>query len=170
MALIGTWSLVGTAADTATTNIFYDTTATASATDITIGGLTKFVQPLVRAGQAAAQALPTRSAPPREFNKYISASDLLEEFIRWLGEQGLRQKEVYGLPLEYFIKWLVLRACEEDDEEPNVELPALPAPKTIHRCVACGQFMPLAITLALHAWCSASYFAKRSAMQRLESM
>lgn len=112
----------------------------------------------------------TRSAPPREFNKYISASDLLEEFIRWLGEQGLRQKEVSELQLEYFIKWLVIRACEEDQEEPNVELPALPGPKAFHRCVGCGQFMPLAITLALHAWCSASYFSRPPTIVRQPSI
>tara|TARA_Y100000310_G_scaffold126272_1_gene125028 strand:+ start:2803 stop:3243 length:441 start_codon:yes stop_codon:yes gene_type:complete len=108
--------------------------------------------------QIAAQAPPTRNAPPREFNRYISASDLLEEFIRWLGDEGLRQRDVAGLPLEHFIKWLVIRACEEDQEEPNVEMPALPAPRMLHRCVGCGRFMPHAITLALHAICSVGYF------------
>ena len=65
--------------------------------------------------------------------------------------------------MEYFIKWLVIRACEEDQEEPNVEIPALPAPKAIHRCMGCGQFMQQAILVALHAACSTRYFQDEKA-------
>ncbi len=106
-----------------------------------------------------------RRGMPREFNKFINASDLLEEFIEWLGAQDIRQSEVMGLPLEYFIKWLVIRACEVDQEEPNVEMPALPAPKAKHRCLNCGQFMFLSVILPLHAgYCADRYFQKQEAL------
>jgi len=154
-----TWDALGTTT-TASTDIWYGNSTNGTSTNVG--------WQLVPAGGGVGLSVQvpatTRGAPPREFNKYISASDLLEEFIRWLGEQGLRQGEVSKLPLEYFIKWLVIRACEEDQEEPNVELPALPAPKAFHRCVGCGRFMPIAITLALHAWCSASYFSRQAVL------
>lgn len=154
---IGAWQSLGTTDTSA--NASYDTMST-TMTDATSIGWKFYPTPIGGGTNPTVHVPATRSAPPQEFNKYISASDLLEEFIRWLGEQGLRQKEVSSQPLEYFIKWLVIRACEEDQEEPNVELPALPPPKAFHRCVGCGRFMPLAITLALHAWCSASYFSR----------
>lgn len=100
-------------------------------------------------------------ASPRNFNKFINASDLLEEFIKWVGAEGVRQGEVMTLPVEFFIKWLVIRACEEDDEEPNVELPALPAPKITPKCLGCGKFMVMIGPVPLHTPCGVLYFKVR---------
>lgn len=84
--------------------------------------------------------VPRRLPSPLPFNRYINASDLLEEFIAFVGAEGVRAGEVFGLPVELFIKWLIIRACEEDQEEPNVEL-ALPAPQAQPRCIVCKRFL-----------------------------
>lgn len=74
-------------------------------------------------GWLAEDASPIRRPPPREFNRFINASDLLEEFIHYLGTLSVKKSEVMELPVELFIKWLIIRACEADGEEPNVEMP-----------------------------------------------
>ncbi len=89
---------------------------------------------------------------PREFNKYVNASDLLEEFIRWLGTQKVKQHEVLALPLELFVKWLVINASEADGEEPEVVMPPLRG-----RCRQCGQFMRRT-EVPLHPACAVRYF------------
>ena len=99
---------------------------------------------------------PTYKAAPREFNTYINASDLLDEFIRFLGTEGVKQGEVMDLPLELFIKWLIVRSCEADGEEPPLQLPpvkkclAKPQP----RCVKCQRYMRKEIVVPLHAVCA----------------
>jgi hypothetical protein len=81
-----------------------------------------------------------RSTPPMAFNKYINASDLLEEFIQYLGEEKIKKSEILGLPVDLFIKWLIIRACEQDKEESPVIL-QLPAPKSQPRCLGCQKYM-----------------------------
>ena len=99
---------------------------------------------------------------PSGFNKYVNASDLLEEFIAFLGSERVKKGEVMGLPVELFIKWLIIRACEEDEEEPNVVL-QLPAPKAKPRCLGCGQYMHLnpGIPLIHNQQCSQYYFSRK---------
>lgn len=105
---------------------------------------------------------PKRLAPPRPFNRYINASDLMEEFIRYAGEQGVRQGEVLDLPVVLFIKWLVIRACEEDQEEPDVILELGPKPQP--RCLGCQRFMRRDTTLPLHGQeCAAHLFNRKEA-------
>lgn len=104
----------------------------------------------------------TRRPPPREFNRYINASDLLEEFIAWVGQQGVRQGEFMDLPVDLFVKWLVIRACEEDQEEPNVVL-ALPVPAAQPRCLGCQRFMSRDTTIPLHdGTCAERHFGRTS--------
>jgi len=105
-------------------------------------------------------AAPQRVQPPMEFNKYINASDLIEEFIKFAGKENLKPGEVLELPMDLFIKWLVIRACEEDQEEPNVTL-ALPAPRQQPKCLGCGQFMVPIVGLMLHAQRCAEFFFNR---------
>lgn len=83
----------------------------------------------------------------REFSRYINASDLLEEFVGYVGRLGLdvKQTEVLKLPIEAFINWLVLQAATKDGDSleglPSVEK-ALPAPiPKKPRCLGCGRFM-----------------------------
>ena len=52
----------------------------------------------------------------REFNKFVNSSDVLEAFIRDAGKAGVKQKEVFNLPIELFINWLIVRAAEKDGE------------------------------------------------------
>jgi hypothetical protein len=104
-----------------------------------------------------------RRPPPREFNRYINASDLMEEFIRFLGTQHVRQGEVMGLPLDLFIKWLIIRACEEDQEEPNVELVLPPRPAQPH-CLGCGRFVKRHAPARLcDSSCASRHFARVAA-------
>lgn len=105
-------------------------------------------------------ALPSRLPAPREFNPYINASDLLEEFIRFAGTEGVRSGDVLGLPIEAFVKWLVIRACEKDQEEPNVTL-ELPRRFGQPRCLGCQRFMPRATRVPMHdGRCASRYFAR----------
>lgn len=100
--------------------------------------------------------LPIRRPPPLEFNRYINASDLMEEFIKFLGEHRVKKGQVMSLPLELFIKWLIIQACEADHEEPNVVL-ELPAPKKV-RCQQCRRFMAKNSPLLLHGGVCAERF------------
>jgi len=76
----------------------------------------------------------------REFNRFINASDLLEDFIRYAGEHGARQGDVLGIPIEYFIGWLVMKAAETDGDPMPKDIPTLPSP-ALPRCRACGRFL-----------------------------
>ena len=82
----------------------------------------------------------------REFNPYINASDLLEQFIKEMGKvDGVKQTEVLRLPIEAFIYWLILQAAKKDGDSleglPRVET-ALPAPMPkLPRCKSCGRFL-----------------------------
>lgn len=102
-----------------------------------------------------------RQLPPLEFNKYINASDLMEEFIKWVGSEGVRRREVMTLSIELFIKWLIIRACEQDQEEPNVTL-QLPAPKQQPRCLGCGKWIKAQEIVHLHdARCADYYYVRK---------
>lgn len=76
----------------------------------------------------------------RDFNRYINASDLLENFIDYLGSLGVRRSEFKTIPVEMFIKWVVIQAATQDgdpipDIDPTVHLPHRP------RCRHCGRFI-----------------------------
>lgn len=115
--------------------------------------------------QAIAEAqLKYRRPSPLEFNKYINASDLMEEFIEFLGENKVKQQEAWNIPIEHFIKWLIIRACEEDKEEANVTL-ELPSPKKQPRCMGCQKFMPKLIEAPFHTEiCAGFYFSRQKAV------
>ena len=83
-----------------------------------------------------------QQTPAREFNKFINASDILEDFVKYLGEIGARQQDVLEVPIEVFIHWLVIEAAKADGDEPPKDVQALP-PITKHdcRCVCCGKFI-----------------------------
>lgn len=108
----------------------------------------------------------------REFNRYVNASDLLEEFIDFVdGVGGIDKDAFMALPVESFIRWLVLRAAQADGEdEPgdaeavkaHIAPPAaLPAPsKAIARnCRCCGRFVSRKRADHGMRFCSAEHFA-----------
>lgn len=135
------------------------TWSTSNTTTATTTPITYTLSPLPTYDPDQIGPPPARLPPPRAFNRYINASDLLEEFIRWLGTQRVRQRQVLELPLDLFVKWLVIRACEEDQEEPNVTL-ELPAPPPRLRCVQCQRYMPKSKVPFDRAVCAVRYFEK----------
>lgn len=108
----------------------------------------------------------------REFNRYVNASDLLEEFIEFVhGVGGIDKQAFLRLPIELFIRWLVIRAAEADGEAPPVEEHAalirqlaLPAPPTrrLHHCRACGRFVSPARASRGLTFCSPEHYARLS--------
>jgi hypothetical protein len=85
----------------------------------------------------------------REFNRYMNASDILEEFIRYVGGLGVKQGEVLNLPISLFINFLIIRASEEDGDAipEGVTIENHPALATTSRqalqphCRCCGRFI-----------------------------
>lgn len=83
----------------------------------------------------------------REFNRFINASDLLEEFIRFMGQKfNVKQGEILQIPIELFINWLIIRACQEDGDEIPKDVLRIEDHKyvkrIIPRCKCCGRFIP----------------------------
>lgn len=62
----------------------------------------------------------------RDFNPFLNASDLLEEYIGELKPLGVRQDEVLQLAIEHFINWLIHKAAEKDGDPVPVDVPKLP--------------------------------------------
>ncbi|MBD3405060.1 MAG: hypothetical protein GF411_02855 [Candidatus Lokiarchaeota archaeon] len=84
----------------------------------------------------------------REFNRYINASDLIEEFIRFVGKLGIKQSQVLHIPIEYFIYFLVFRSAEEDGLDGTQEKNKIIEDKGLfikhcdkYRCLCCGRFI-----------------------------
>lgn len=91
-----------------------------------------------------------RANPFRDFNPYVNASDLLEEFIKFCGEEDVSQQEFLKLPLELFIAWMVTRAAEKDGDEPDPMEKAILhngmaklAPPSKPKCFHCGRFISM---------------------------
>ncbi len=62
----------------------------------------------------------------RDFNPFLNASDLLEQYITELKPLGVRQDEVLQLEIEHFINWLIHKAAEKDGDIPPADVPKLP--------------------------------------------
>lgn len=140
----------------------WSTTYTTSTQTATTTGDTWYVLSPSYTQTPGPNPMQARRPAPREFNRYLNASDLLEEFIAWLGTEGVRSGEVMDLPIELFVKWVIVRACEADDEEPNVELvvPRRPQP----RCLGCQRFMARRTRVPLHGpRCAERHFARVAA-------
>jgi hypothetical protein len=98
----------------------------------------------------------------RDFNPFLNASDKLEDFIRYCGDQGVRQGEVLQLPISLFIGWLVLEAAKADREpEPDIKLIPDLRKQSAPRCGACGRFIRLAWKRAKIEFCGTPCFERR---------
>ena len=87
------------------------------------------------------------SPETRRFNRYLNASDLLEDFVGFCGQNNLSKKEFSELPLEIFIYWLIVRAAEADGDSTDEVLPLLTTAvkeSNLHgaRCKCCGKYLP----------------------------
>lgn len=92
----------------------------------------------------------------REFNRFLNASDLLEDFIRFIGSKGVKQNEVLNIPIEIFINWLIIEAAKEDGEEP----PILPLNnKDYPRCLICGRFIKKSLA-QVAKFCNPDHYSK----------
>ena len=106
----------------------------------------------------------------REFNRYVNASDLLEEFIDFVdGVGGIDKERFLALPIEAFIRWLVLRAAQADgesmpEEETAITQSVLALPSPIHRikrnCKCCGRFVSRRRADNAMLFCSTEHFAR----------
>lgn len=83
-----------------------------------------------------------RASRIREFNPFVNASDKIEDFIRFCGDQGVRQGEMLDLPIKLFIGWLIIEAAKAD-HEPEPDVPLIPDLRrhTTPRCIGCGRFI-----------------------------
>lgn len=107
----------------------------------------------------------------REFSPHLNASDLLAQFVRYVGGLGVRQKEVLSLPIELFINWLVIEAAERDQDQ----IPAEVVPVERHpvlatarrpRCLGCGKFIPRLYYRNRFPFCGPEHGARHA--QRLQ--
>lgn len=97
---------------------------------------------------------PQPTPDPRVLNRYLNASDLLEEFIRDLKPLGVKQDEVLNVPIELFINWLVIRSAEEDGIEDH-DAPALPdLIERNDRCKSCGRYVTNSIRKSQNLFCN----------------
>lgn len=101
-----------------------------------------------------------KSNPIREFNKYLNASDLLEDFIEFCKTQNVKQSEFMDLPIQSFIMWLVVKSAEQDGEDPG-EVPLMLEDSrkkriTKPKCKCCGKYLPK-IKASVSQFCNGSH-------------
>lgn len=102
--------------------------------------------------QPATMQLDYPDHAPRGFNRYLNASDLMEEFIKDLGVLGIKQGEFVDLPVMLFLNWLVIRAAEADEDAPPVK---------VNHCQRCGRFTPGTYRRAALPFCTQHISAQR---------
>lgn len=108
---------------------------------------------------AKAGAIQYRASNVRNFNKFLNASDLLEDFIRDCGALGVRQGEFLKIPIHAFINWLIFKAAEADGEESPV--PMLPASKpVVDRCLFCKRFLAVRFIAAGVTFCNGLHLTR----------
>lgn len=83
----------------------------------------------------------------RDFNRYINASDLLEDFLGYLRSMGVKRREVMKVDLGVFISWLVIAAAEADQiEKPQEEVLMIEShvkrTRLTPQCKCCKRFIP----------------------------
>jgi len=102
----------------------------------------------------------------RDFNKFLSGSDLLEEFITYLGSLDMTKKEAMEIPIQSFIMWLIIRAAEHDQEDlPQQEVLMLEtsvkqktqAKQAKPHCKCCGRFIRYATKAVGIDFCSGQH-------------
>ena len=102
----------------------------------------------------------------REFNRYVNASDLLEEFIRFLGKEfDIRQNQIMDVPINVFIDWLIIQAAIKDGDNYGDEMKMLTVEATKEknwycRCKCCGRFIQKKMFKAGLLFCNSICFDK----------
>ena len=101
----------------------------------------------------------------REFNPFLNASDLLARFIEYVGSVGVRQGEVFSLPIGLFINWLIIEAALKDGDAPPHDVkpvPKLLAARPRPQCLlpSCRRFVRRAIVSAGFGYCGSQCAAQ----------
>jgi hypothetical protein len=103
-----------------------------------------------------------------DFNPFLNASDLLEEYIQELAPQGIRQDQVLKIPIIHFIYWLLHKIAEKDNEPVPKDIPRLPrigfdsnGLRVYSRCLNCGRFINTAYANARIYYCSPDHMSKQ---------
>ena len=83
----------------------------------------------------------------REFSPHLNASDMLAQFVKYVGSLGVKQAEVLGLPIELFINWLIIEAAERDHDTVPPEITPVLEHREVQlilrpKCLSCGRFIP----------------------------
>lgn len=106
----------------------------------------------------------------REFSPHLNASDMLAQFVKYVGSLGVQQAEVLGLPIELFINWLIIEAAERDHDAvpPDVvpvfehrEVQLILRPK----CLSCGRFIPRLHRQHRFPFCGVEHAARYVSLQ-----
>lgn len=95
----------------------------------------------------------------REFNPFINASDLLAEFLCYVGTLGVKRSEVQTLPLGLFVNWLIIRAAEADSDPVPSDIIPVPAHKLLRgrvspRCLVCQRYVGRLAASSGFAFCN----------------
>lgn len=95
----------------------------------------------------------------REFNPFVNASDLLAEFLRFVGSLGVKRGEVQTLPLGLFVNWLIIRAAEVDSDPVPADIIPVPQHKLLRgrvspRCLVCQRYVKRLAASAGFAFCN----------------
>lgn len=94
------------------------------------------------------------------FNRFLNASELLEQFIADLAPHGVKQSQVLKVPVEAFINWLIAQAARADGDEP-------PRQRHQFRCVQCKRFLPTKLIAQGVNFCSAQHLDRYLAMRSM---
>lgn len=96
----------------------------------------------------------------REFNRFLNASDLLEQFIKDMGLVGVKQDEILNVSIGLFINWLIVRSAEQDGEEVPPDIKKVEYKKDKPRCKCCGRFLSNNRFKAGLLFCNSDHFEK----------
>lgn len=105
-----------------------------------------------------------RAIRNREFNPCVNASDLLADFVRYVGSVGVKRSEILQLPIGLFINWLVLEAAERDQEPPPPDIQPLPRDRMLvatirPRCLleSCQRFVKRQLAARSMPFCNPAH-------------
>lgn len=98
----------------------------------------------------------------REFNPYVSASDLLGEFIRFVGRLRVARELIPQLPLGLFVNWLVIEAARRDNDPVPSDVEPIEEHRLLKRvvqprCLACQRFVRRALAARGFQFCNAEH-------------
>src|SRR3990167_3647894 len=83
----------------------------------------------------------------RDWSPHLNASDMLADFVKYVGGLGVKQTEAPGLPLELFVNWLIIEASERDHDAVPDDVVPVGEHKRLKemlrpRCLVCQRFIP----------------------------